>query len=141
MTDERKFRTSLSDKFDSACQFSHDNPVFWNKILILTVNVFHKDGELKKTRHDNDQPFSIQFLKFVKRTLTLFPLDSPETFDLLPTDNDNEKREKLLDFICYSINFIQTRIQPCLSRHRNKESRDKDRITESKELQCLYHNN
>ena len=96
VTDERIFRTSLSDKFDSTCEFSHDNPVFWNKILILIVNVFHDDGEFRKTRPDNDQPFSVQFLKFVKRTLTLFPLDSPETFDLLPTDNDNDKRENSL---------------------------------------------
>ena len=141
VTDERILRTSLSDKFDSKCQFSHDNPVFWNKILILIVNLFHDDGEFRKTRPDNDQPFSIQFLKFVKRTLTLFPLDSPETFDHLPTDNDNEIREKLLEFICYSINFIKNRIQPCLSRDKNKEKKEEDRIVEGKELQCLYHNN
>ena len=71
---ERSLRKHLETKpMSLKTRYTHPNPSIWNKLITLVSNIFFKDNVLVDIRPDN-KPFSIEFLKFIKRVLFKFPV-------------------------------------------------------------------
>ena len=131
---ELYFRMNLSTKpllVDK--EYVHLNPSTWFKIISVLSSVFYTDKVFRDIRPDG-QPFSLEFLRYVKRIMKKFPI----TFPNQPSFNAlNTERQHLIEFIEFSINFVKEKIQPCfrLNRYRNEEE---SRTVEKDELTHLW---
>ena len=112
---ESTFRRFISTRpCESSVKYTHTNPVMWFRIVRILSSVFYKDNVFVDMRPDG-QPFSLEFLKFVRRIMSKFPVMLPEE---LHAETDSE-RQRLLDTISFSIQFVKTKIQPCFKTEGN----------------------
>ena len=128
---ERLLRKNLETKpMCVKTRYTHPNPSVWIKLITLVSNIFFKDNVCVDIRPDN-KPFSIEFIKFVRRVLFKFPVKSQ-----VYADPGRSERELLLSDIEYVVTFVKRNIQPCFNRQRNNNPAvppdgDSDRETDS----------
>ena len=96
-------------------KYVHPKPFYWIKLITLISNIFYKDNVLVDIRPDGN-PFSIEFLKFVKRVLFKFPVKQQTT----STEPNMTERDTLLRDIDYVVKFVKQNIQPCFHQQRTR---------------------
>ena len=87
--------------------------------MSLLSSVFYKDNVFVDLRPDGN-PFSIDFLKFVKRILSKFPVTMPEEHFV---EADSE-RQRLINIISFYLSFVKTKIQPCFKTKKGNPNDD-----------------
>ena len=75
---EQAFRHSIATKpYKAKVEYLHVNPIKWWKVSRLIYTHFHREKEFQQVRH-NGTDYSLQELKFTKRSLDKFPIEVPE---------------------------------------------------------------